>query len=382
VIQNEATKLDPPDVLVNGLDLLRSLLPRGWQLTLEPPQAGVDSRPDATLVRVDVSGGHMLRILVEARRDFTPRDVGSVLGGRTDLIRQVAGQVAVMVIAPWLSPQTRQKLADQNINYLDLAGNLRIVQEYPPVYIEREVPRDQAPRRSRTEPRLGGIQAGRVVRLLADVAPPYGVVELAQAATVTPGYMSRLLDTLDRDGLLERGKRGVVLEVDWANLLRRRAEYYSIFETNQVAMYVCPNGAAFAREILGDLARVGDLPTDLALTGSFAATAIAPVAAPALLALYASGNTDPFIEQARLVPADEGANVVILRPYSTVVLERPYIPPPTTSVIRFVGLSQLALDCLTGNGRMPAEGEALLGWMAENLDAWRLKTLADATGQS
>ena len=37
--------------------------------------------------------------------------------------------------------------------------------------------------------------------------------------------------------------------------------------------------------------------------------------------------------------------------------------------------SQAAADCLTGNGRMPAEGDALLQWMIENESLWRLDKL-------
>ena len=33
---------------------------------------------------------------------------------------------------------------------------------------------------------------------------------------------------------------------------------------------------------------------------------------------------------------------------------------------------------LTGNGRMPSEGEALLNWMLANEQEWRLNSLADA----
>jgi len=35
----------------------------------------------------------------------------------------------------------------------------------------------------------------------------------------------------------------------------------------------------------------------------------------------------------------------------------------------------MAKDCMTGNGRMPAEGEALLSWMAHHEDDWRATSL-------
>jgi len=45
--------------------------------------------------------------------------------------------------------------------------------------------------------------------------------------------------------------------------------------------------------------------------------------------------------------------------------------------IHYVVPSQAAADCLTGTGRMPAEGEALLAWMVENEEGWRVPSLRD-----
>jgi hypothetical protein len=42
----------------------------------------------------------------------------------------------------------------------------------------------------------------------------------------------------------------------------------------------------------------------------------------------------------------------------------------------YAAASQVAVDCLTGNGRMPAEGEAIVRWMADNEDQGRLVSLA------
>jgi len=36
-----------------------------------------------------------------------------------------------------------------------------------------------------------------------------------------------------------------------------------------------------------------------------------------------------------------------------------------------VALSQLAIDCLSGPDRMPAEGEAVLAHMVATVDSWR-----------
>ena len=47
--------------------------------------------------------------------------------------------------------------------------------------------------------------------------------------------------------------------------------------------------------------------------------------------------------------------------------------------VRYVAVSQEAVDCLTGTGRMPAEGEALIAWMVDNEQTWRANSLAETT---
>jgi hypothetical protein len=107
-------------------------------------------------------------------------------------------------------------------------------------------------------------------------------------------------------------------------------------------------------------------------TGSFAAVRLAPVAAPSMLVAFCS-NPSAVARALGLLPADEGANVALVRPFDSVVFARSV----SSGGIRFAAPSQVAVDCLAGNGRMPSEGEALLGWMADNEDRWRARSLAE-----
>jgi hypothetical protein len=67
-----------------------------------------------------------------------------------------------------------------------------------------------------------------------------------------------------------------------------------------------------------------------------------------------------------------------LPPFDAVIWER------TTSDrgITYVAAAQTAVDCLTGTGRMPAEGEALLTWMEDHESRWRLSTLAELVSRA
>jgi hypothetical protein len=85
-----------------------------------------------------------------------------------------------------------------------------------------------------------------------------------------------------------------------------------------------------------------------------------------------SDNPITAAEDLKLLPSDSGANVILLRPFDTVVWRRDI----WIDDIRYVAPSQAAVDCLTGNGRMPAEGEALINWMTENESEWRDQPLS------
>src|SRR5205814_10040106 len=89
-------------------------------------------------------------LLVEAYRRFTPRDVDRVLGGTSRLMRRVLRD-PVVVVAPWLSPRSRQVLAEHGFNYIDLTGNVRLKVPRPSINFRLDAaqqdphPADQPP---------------------------------------------------------------------------------------------------------------------------------------------------------------------------------------------------------------------------------------------
>jgi hypothetical protein len=64
------------------------------------------------------------------------------------------------------------------------------------------------------------------------------VSEIALATRLTPGYVSRLLESLDGEALIERTKRGQVFSTDMPGLLRRWTESYDVFKTNSSQTFV------------------------------------------------------------------------------------------------------------------------------------------------
>jgi hypothetical protein len=121
-----------------------------------------------------------------------------------------------------------------------------------------------------------------------------------------------------------------------------------------------------ARGIPAVTERLKPLKARYAVTGSWAAAEVAPVAPPRLLTLYVDRPRD--VEQALdLRPAEAGANVAVFTPFDDVVFERTSVKKGIT----IAALSQVTADLLTSPGRGPNEAEALMQWMQENEDAWR-----------
>lgn len=365
------------DLLEAAISWLRSTLPPVWKVELAnrviPGQdpSRPPARIDAVIDLQSPQGG--ANLMVETKRLLTPRDAESLFSGSARRYRQLNPNTPILVVAPWLSARTRAALTADDINFLDLTGNVRITLTYPPMFISSQgASRDPAPM-GRGKARVRGPKAGRLVRLLLDVAPPYKMSQIAEATGLAPGYVSRLLDALDSDALIERPRRGEVTSVDVPSLIRRWTDEYDLLKTNVASTFVTPNGPASALEQLAG----SHTPSALAVTGSFAAVRLAPVAAPALLVVY-SADVGAVATQLRLLPSDRGSNVVLLRPFDPVIWERTTVDDG----VMYVAPAQIAIDCLTGNGRMPSEGEAVLTWMDEDESRWRLQSLGELDGRA
>ena len=363
--------------LVDGaIAALSKDLPASWQVrrssrTVVGKGSDQQSLADDLIEIAAGPNGVTAALVVEAKRLFGPRDVERLSGDRLFRVLRLNYNLPVLVVSEWLSPRSRELMEQQGINYLDLTGNALVRLDNPAVLIRSSGAARSPKPLERGKVRLRGPKAARVLRLLLDVRPPYGVRELAMACGVAGSYVSRLLDALDTEALIDRSSGGRVGSVDIPRLLRRWAETYDVFTTNQAATFLAPAGATAT---LDRLRSDGDVARHSAITGSFAAVRLAPVAAPALLTAY-TDNTDVLAAELGLLPADEGANVALLGPYDAVVWARTTIEDG----VRWASPSQVAVDCLTGNGRMPAEGEALIRWMVKNEDRWRLGALAEVT---
>ncbi|MEX0650987.1 MAG: hypothetical protein WD186_03060 [Actinomycetota bacterium] len=183
------------DLVEQAIDRFRGSLPPGWAVqqtsrtfsggNLRQPQMLADGAIDVT-----APNGVSATLVVEAKTAFSPRDVERTFGGGlTRTLRTVTYNVPILVVSEWLSPRTQDLLAEQGINYLDLTGNVLVRLDNPTVYI-RSAGAERAPKQvSRGRVRLRGPKAARVLRLLLDVRPPYGVRDVAASSGVAVSYV-------------------------------------------------------------------------------------------------------------------------------------------------------------------------------------------------
>lgn len=349
------TRSTDNNIVADVVETLQGRLPAGWAgSVLKPSKARGPAAVDAVL-SVRRKGAASGSIRVGAKSRVEPKDVDYLAA----TLRPTPDE-PVLIAAPYLSPRTQERLRSRGFAYADLTGNVRLELTEPGLFIETTGARANPEPSPRDRKSLKGAKAGRLVRALCDFRPPVGLRELAKRAGVDPGYTSRVVDFLDREALVTRNPRGPITSVDWRALLNRWSQEYSPFRRQGAAMYLAARGVPAVIE------RLKQLKVRYAVTGSWAAAEVAPVAPPRLLTLYVDRPRD--VEKTLdLRPAEAGANVALFAPFDDVVFERTSMKKGIT----IAALSQIAADLMTSPGRGPNEAEALMRWMQENEDAWR-----------
>lgn len=267
-----------------------------------------------------------------------------------------------IVVAPFLGPRARELVQNAKAGYWDSTGNFRIALEQPALFIERSgADKNPSPTGKKLQS-LKGRGAGRAVRALCDFRPPFGIRQLAEKSTTPAPSISRVVELLEREAIVERlSPRGPIVRVDWPALLKRWAADYDFVKSNETASYLEPRGLKTL------LAKLPSASLRYAITGTLAADALgAAVSAPRLATIFTDDRT-AAADALDLRPADSGGNVLLVEPFDVVVFER----SKEKGGLTYASVSQIAVDLLTGPGRSPADGESLLEWMKENERAWR-----------
>jgi len=337
-------------LLRDGLAVLGKLLPSGFTLGRSSLREK-RTKTEAWIV-VGRPSFRPVTCLLLARRRVEARDVEAIAA------HAARSRHPVLLVSPSLPAETRKRLRGFGIGCWDLFGSAEIELRELDLSLQREGARAPARGGERALRSLVGEMTGRVVRVLVDVRPPYGLAELARCAQVESSCASRVAAFLAEAGLVRRPRRGKIEEVDWQALLRRWARD-------------APAGARglsrcffYNRGIPDFLARLGASGFLHALTGesAFARLAASGAGAPSEARLYVD-EVEAAVAQFDLHPAEEGGNVTLIKPADRSVFAR----SSEASGLRHASPSLMAVDMAD-----EATFEFVLGWMAEHESAWRV----------
>lgn len=348
-----------------GIAALRDHLPDAWRVDVRMSSEIDPGMPFDAELRVQAPDGSELVLLVEAKRLVNTRDVPVIIEelGRVRSSWDGERPALPMIMARYLPPATRERIAAAGAAYADATGNLMLACERPALFL-RDRGADRDPWRGPGRPRgtLQGVPAARVVRALIDFAPPYTVPELAERAAASTGATYRVVEFLEQEELLQRERYGPITAVQWRRLLERWSQDYGFAQSNTVQTFLEPRGLSALTQ---RLAKAPDL--DYVVTGSLAAERLAAYAPARLATLYVRA-IDEAADALGLRATDSGANVALATgKYDDVVFGRSEL----IDGVRMAAPSQTAVDLLTGPGRNPGEAVALMDWMERNERAWR-----------
>ena len=344
------------DILAERLE---DLLPETWVVGVGRGSGSAE----AGVLTVAVPNTAPLELTVKMLKDATPAGVDRVLQAvRAAAAEKKPAIERVVIAAPFIGPGLRVRIRDAGVSYFDLTGNVLLRADSPPIFVSATGADKNPWPGTRAVRSLRGAKASQIVRVLIDYRAPLGVRQIAATAEVDPGYVSRVLDLLASNGFVDRDAQGGVAQVRWDQLLEYWTQDYSVFKSHRHFLYIDPRGLNHLKDQLRTL----DPSLNYAVTGSLTASRYAPVA-PARLGIVYVDDVRAVSSALGLVPAEAGANVLLVEPKGSFVYDRAKM----LDGIRYVAPSQAAVDLLTGSGRNPSEGTELIEWMRRNEQSWR-----------
>ena len=238
-----ATSLDAPpteaELPTLAEALLRERIPASWTLTVEVlPEGGLwDS---CFLLRAP--NGTQAKIIVHAKRLLDVRDV-TPLEEHLERFSKF-GESTGMVVARYLPPSVRERLAQFGLSYVDATGNIRIHTESPALFVS-DRGKDADPWRGPGRPRgtLKGEPAAKVVRSLLDRSGPWKIRELVYDSGASTGSVYRVIEFLEAEELISRTENGLLNSLDWPALLRRWSLDYQFQKSNVTTRWIAPRAA-------------------------------------------------------------------------------------------------------------------------------------------
>lgn len=222
------------------------------------------------------------------------------------------GGLVPLILSDFLSKEKREECKAAGVFFIDLSGNAYIAHEG--IYIEREGFANKYPER-----RLGrgpfSDKASLILRVaLEDSSKPWGVREIARAAELDPGFVSRMMGELVVRGYFgSEGRRFKIQDAE--SLLEDWVNAYD-YRKNEEHGYFCL--ADNPGEILDRLRDEGERKgLSFALSFQAGANLVAPHSVYNEVHIYLRDESGRKILEQRLKlrGVERGANVILCYPY-------------------------------------------------------------------
>ncbi len=250
-----------------------------------------------------------IHLLVEAETNGQPRYTRAAVNQLLLAKDEFAGDAYGVFIAPYISPRSGEICKENNVGYVDLAGNCYL--SFSNIFIQKEGNpnpyADKQPLKSLFYPK-----SERILRVLLSSGPrEWKVAQLAEASSTSLGLVSNVKQYLEDQEWLTANTIGFRLTKPFA-LLELWAENYT-YQQNEVLEY-------YSLQDPGEVeARLGKICADLAircgLTGFSGGSRYAPAVRYHRVMAYIEDGIEDIASSLELKKVDSGANVIILDPY-------------------------------------------------------------------
>jgi hypothetical protein len=290
-----------------------------------------------------------VRLAVEVKANGQPRHVQSAIHSLSYYVHR-AGPAYPVLIAPYLSEQSRHICEEAGLGYLDLEGNCRLA--FAGIYIEREAP--PSPKTIRKDAAaLFTPKSTRVLRaLLRDPYRSWKVQDLADAAGVSIGQASNVRKALlDKEWAIPDVEGLKIKDPD--DLLDGwRAAYRP--PPGETHEYYTPRHGDALTDALRSLA---DGPGQVVAGGQTAARWLSPYLRSPMEFFYTDRTgLDALSKALLLVPKERGGNVTVTVVKDEGVLLDRIMPVPR---LWTTGIVQTYLDLFTMGDRGQEAAEFL-----------------------
>ena len=255
-----------------------------------------------------------------------------------------------VLLAPYISSNSAQICKENNIGYVDLAGNCYL--SFSSVFIQREGnPNPYSQKRE-----LKSIfypRSERILRVLLNAGPREWLMEeLANESNTSLGQVSNVKKYLGNQDWLDKDSKKLRLTKPF-ELLDLWAKNYS-FRKNEILEYYSLRNPGETEDWLSREAQEQGLI--FSLTGFSGGSRYAPMVRYQRVMAYLEDGFDQLADTVGLKPVTTGANVLLFKPYDSGV----FYGSRLVDGVQVVSAIQAHLDLVSYKGRGEEAAEAIL----------------------